>query len=152
MRDFFGCYLLISRNEKSKGRTYIGFTVNPRRRIRQHNGEICSGAWKTKRMRPWEMVLVVYGFPTQVQALQFEWAWQHPEKSLIVRQVRLVMEMLNLEPWSMFPLKLQLLSSAFNSLRAGCPELPAHMQFLIAPMEALPVTVDDDEDGAEPED
>ena len=22
------------------------------------------------------MVLVVYGFPTQVQALQFEWAWQ----------------------------------------------------------------------------
>ena len=46
------------------------FTVNPRRRIRQHNGEITSGAWRTKRKRPWEMVLCIYGFPTNVSALQ----------------------------------------------------------------------------------
>lgn len=140
---------LALQHPKGKGHTYIGFTVNPRRRIRQHNGEITSGAAKTKRRaglgcrlerqwmlprqlvrtaahtwravcrramhganmrqcahthqhawgglrcemhpqppscplppllwcsrRPWEMALVVYGFPTQVQALQFEWAWQ----------------------------------------------------------------------------
>lgn len=46
------------------------FTVNPRRRIRQHNGEIGSGAWRTKKRRPWEMVLCIYGFPTNVSALQ----------------------------------------------------------------------------------
>lgn len=46
------------------------FTVNPRRRIRQHNGEIGSGASRTKSRRPWEMVFCIYGFPTHVSALQ----------------------------------------------------------------------------------
>lgn len=67
---FFCCYLLRSTCPRIKGRTYIGFTVNPRRRIRQHNGEISSGAWRTRNGRPWEMVLCIYGFPTNVAALQ----------------------------------------------------------------------------------
>lgn len=46
------------------------FTVNPRRRIRQHNGEIRSGAFRTKKRRPWEMVFCIFGFPTNVSALQ----------------------------------------------------------------------------------
>lgn len=46
------------------------YTLNPRRRIRQHNGEIGSGAWRTKKKRPWEMVLCIYGFPTNIAALQ----------------------------------------------------------------------------------
>ncbi|BDA45873.1 probable structure-specific endonuclease subunit SLX1 at N-terminal half [Coccomyxa sp. Obi] len=166
MREFYGCYLLKSKNEKLKGKTYIGFTVNPKRRIRQHNGEISAGAYKTKSGRPWGMVLVVYGFPTKVQALQFEWAWQHPEKSLAVRdlvaelkgtrksagltgakgKLRLLILLLNSEQWRYFPLSVQFLSSEYAPLLCGLPPLPDHVPVTFAPAEDLPTVVGDDYD------
>ena len=83
--DFFACYLLRSLDPSAHGRTYIGFTVNPKRRLRQHNGEVKGGARKTSRHRPWEMLAFVHGFTNKVSALQFEWAWQKPMLSLHVR-------------------------------------------------------------------
>lgn len=35
-KKFFHCYLLQSQDPKHKRSTYIGFTVDPGRRIRQH--------------------------------------------------------------------------------------------------------------------
>jgi len=104
------------------------------------------------------MVLCVHGFCTQVEALQFEWAWQHPTRSLAVRdaaacipasvkgfkkQIHLLFTMLNLDKWCGMDLSLQFLSSKWIAFRKGCPELPGHMGLSIAPVDALPCYLDD---------
>jgi predicted GIY-YIG superfamily endonuclease len=82
----FHCYLLRSLDPKHASKTYVGFTVDPKRRLRQHNGVVQGGARKTSRQgRPWEFTVVIHGFPSQIKGLQFEWAWQHVDKSLAVR-------------------------------------------------------------------
>uniref|UniRef100_A0A0D9WWZ4 Structure-specific endonuclease subunit SLX1 homolog n=1 Tax=Leersia perrieri TaxID=77586 RepID=A0A0D9WWZ4_9ORYZ len=148
---FFCCYLLRSLCPRRKGTTYIGFTVNPRRRIRQHNGEIRCGAWRTKSGRPWEMVLCIYGFLTNVTALQFEWAWQHPMESLAVRKaaasfkslggvgskVKLAYTMLNLPSWENLNLTVNFFSTNNTKFAAGCPPLPGHMKTTVCSLEDL---------------
>lgn len=62
---------------RNKNAHYIGATVDLRRRIRQHNGEICGGARRTCRRGPgWEEVLHVSGFRTFRESLQFEFAFK----------------------------------------------------------------------------
>lgn len=54
IEDLYGVYLLYSLNEKYLGRTYIGYTVNPKRRINQHNkGYFAGGAKRTNKKGPW---------------------------------------------------------------------------------------------------
>mgnify|MGYP001355883442 CR=1 FL=1 len=66
----YSCYLLKS---ETSNRTYIGITTNLKKRLRQHNGEICGGAKYTRSYRPWKPVCLVYGFKDNSHALCFEW-------------------------------------------------------------------------------
>ncbi|CAL8991004.1 unnamed protein product [Prunus brigantina] len=120
--------------------------------IGQHNGEIAQGAWRTKRKRPWEMVLCIYGFPTNVSALQFEWAWQHPTVSKAVRQaaasfkstgglvrkIKLAYTMLTLPPWHSLNITVNFFSTQYTKHSAGCPPLPEQMKVKVCSMDELP--------------
>lgn len=87
-QQHFHCYLLRSLDPLHPHLSYIGYTKNPHRRLRQHNGLLKNGgALRTRRKgRPWEFAAIIGGFPTSKQALQFEWHWQHPAKSKLIRQ------------------------------------------------------------------
>jgi predicted GIY-YIG superfamily endonuclease len=63
--------------------TYIGATLNPERRLRQHNGILVGGAKATGR-RPgdWYRVCRVTQFASFRTALSFEWHWKHFSKKL----------------------------------------------------------------------
>ncbi|VDP03563.1 unnamed protein product [Soboliphyme baturini] len=142
---FFGCYLLLSdsQNPKFKNRTYVGFTVNPSRRLKQHNrGIVAGGAWRTNDKGPWKMVLIVHGFPNRICALRFEWAWQHPKKSRRLRDLhltqrcnethlnyhlRILASMLAIGPWNRLPLTLRWFHEQYKIQMPFTPSRPSHI-------------------------
>jgi predicted GIY-YIG superfamily endonuclease len=75
------CYILKNNNEGDINKTYNGYTVNPCRRIRQHNQEIKGGAKYTKKYgdKKWEMYVLLSGLPDKNNALQCEWKIKHPD-------------------------------------------------------------------------
>lgn len=79
-------YVYLLQSISNPRRTYIGYTINPERRLRQHNGEIAGGAARTKKSRPWRMICYMTGFPDSKTALQFEWLNNHAKKMGLKRR------------------------------------------------------------------
>ena len=63
---------------KGNGRTYVGYSPEPHRRLKQHNGELSNGDAPVTG-RPYYLLLYVHGFHRKQDALRFETAWQKPE-------------------------------------------------------------------------
>eukprot|EP00477_Mikrocytos_mackini_P001618 GAHX01001744.1.p1 GENE.GAHX01001744.1~~GAHX01001744.1.p1 ORF type:complete len:284 (-),score=49.58 GAHX01001744.1:461-1312(-) len=123
--NFHCCYLLKSLKSSNKTINYIGYTNNPIKRLSQHNGLIIGGAKKTTKHRPWEMLFFVEGFINEVMGLQFEWAWQHPNKTKYLkgqpstpnsnglhRHLRECISLINSPPFCAYKLKLVFLNYA----------------------------------------
>jgi predicted GIY-YIG superfamily endonuclease len=72
------CYIIYS---PSKNRTYVGYTVEPTRRIRQHNGIIKGGAKATSIASDWRFLSIITSNSptfTNILALSIEWHLKHP--------------------------------------------------------------------------
>ncbi|XP_008228589.1 PREDICTED: structure-specific endonuclease subunit SLX1-like [Prunus mume] len=98
------------------------------------------------------MVLCICGFPTNVSALQFEWAWQHPPvleavrqaaasfKSLggLVSKIKLAYTTLTLPLWQSLNITVNFFSTQYTKHSAGCPRLPEQMKVKVPSMDELP--------------
>lgn len=56
-------------------------------------------------------------------------------------QIRILSEMLNLQPWRNAPLTLHFFNSSYLGARTGCPPLPAHVRLDVAPMEVNNISI-----------
>ena len=103
----WACYMLRSLKHKCN-RTYIGSTNSTKRRIRQHNREICGGAKSTLSMYPVEMFCIITGFTDHIMALRCEWLLKHPDGKKKVSKkykgiegrINGLINLLNLDKWN----------------------------------------------------
>lgn len=97
-------YILVNNSEKYKNHSYIGYTNNPKRRIRQHNCEIKGGAKATTlKDSDWEYAVLISGFTTMKNALSCEWKLKHPKNKnyyKIEGKIKILNNTLKLKQWT----------------------------------------------------
>lgn len=69
-------YLYVLSSLHAPGKTYVGVTNDPGRRLRQHNGQLQGGARYTSRFKPWSFH-AIFRFNTRHDALSVEWRVKH---------------------------------------------------------------------------
>jgi len=77
--------------ESSDHATYVGATVDPNRRLRQHNKEIKGGAHLTgsrvAKGETWSRICYIQNFPDWSAALQFEWRFKQISRKLPMKMM-----------------------------------------------------------------
>lgn len=92
------------------------------------------------------MTLIVHGFPNEISALRFEWAWTYPHASRRLRHlfpseyrakgnketkyefcVRVMLSMINTRPWNRLPLTVRWLDENFRRDFLPTLQPPLHM-------------------------
>jgi predicted GIY-YIG superfamily endonuclease len=97
------CYMLEA-DDEGRSKTYVGATIDPARRLRQHNGELAGGARATAG-RHWRRRFLVGGFADERAALRFEWRWKYltrqaPGDSFMERRQHALSLLLADFPWA----------------------------------------------------
>mmetsp|Transcript_11992 Transcript_11992/g.36537 ORF Transcript_11992/g.36537 Transcript_11992/m.36537 type:complete len:181 (-) Transcript_11992:309-851(-) len=90
------------------------------------------------------MLLVVHGFCSQVQALQFEWNWQHPSKQVwtksrktgAIARLQILQKLLESPPWCHLPLNVTIVEDS-EELLDDVLVVPDHMKLDVAPVGSI---------------